>query len=555
VLGVDEESDRSKQCMVEFGVDGHKDVSPVAAGEEFKGDGVRKLEEAKNRATDKKNSNKHPKFEEGSPEFEAVAARNPLDMLLYKYIETLFDTQKEILDSYLLDEEVKEDPHAVEDQLALLPPGSEMKAGTSDPEDWQGHLADAISPREPSETPFFWHVPKSGGTTLQRLYWCMGSTIANEVGVNSKFGVESGELSDLVSFSPWKDNPGKVVNVDVSTHEGILKAKNRGFLTERFQPQVDFVSTSEFQFASMMLFTPNHKARMFALFRHPIDRAVSKFYYLQKATWEPTYNTQWAKMSFEQWASRDRGENNWMVRKLIGADPKDGLNLQDLDLAMEVIRTKFVVGLMSSMEESVHRFNLMLGIDQSNPKNQECISQFTSSKGDTNALRNQATIVKKNEWNSYSHPEVEMGSPAWVSLSKIHMYDNLLYRFIEELFAEQRSMFEEGGAHSGTALTSVPHPDSTPTNNNHGNQQSSAVEQNRDLIAYDEHEHDSQSAGAQQPSAVEKHPDLIAVARRRAERQEERRIEREKEHPAGAAAKKQPAFAVDFAGKSAAPWR
>merc|ERR1712085_46088 len=121
------------------------------------------------------------------------------------------------------------------------------KAGISDPREWQGHLADGASLRVKSETPFFWHVPKSGGTTLQRMYWCMGSTIANEVGVNSKFGIESGEHSDLVSISPWKDNPGKVINVDVSTHEGILKAKNRGFLTERFQPQVDFISTSELQ--------------------------------------------------------------------------------------------------------------------------------------------------------------------------------------------------------------------------------------------------------------------------------------------------------------------
>lgn len=477
VLGVDEESDRSQKCMVEFGVDEREDASPAAAGEEGKGGGVRELGEKKNRATDMKNSNKHPKFEEGSPEYEAVAARNPLDMLLYKHIETLFDAQREIIDSYLLDEDPDLDTNAAERKLALLPPGSEMKAANSDYREWQSHLAEAAGPRAPLETPFFWHVPKSGGTTLQRMYWCMGSAIANEVGVNSKFGIESGVESDLVSFSPWKGNPGKVINVDVSTHEGILKAKNRGFLTERFQPPVDFISTSEFQFASMMLFTPQRKARMFALFRHPIDRAVSKFYYLQKATWEPTYNKVWAKMSFKEWASRDRGDNNWMVRKLIGKGPRDQLNVQDLDLAMELVRAKFVVGLMGKMEESVHRFNLMLGIDPSTPENQECINQFTSSQGDSHAAKNKAKIVKKNEWNSYAHPEVEMGSPAWVSLSKIHMYDNLLYRFIEELFTEQRIMFDEGGVHAGAASNAGPHPDPSPVD--------------------DEPVHNSQSAGAE----------------------------------------------------------
>jgi len=310
-----------------------------------------------------------------------------------------------------------------------------------------------------------------------------------------------GERSDLVSFCPWNDNPGKVINVDVSTHEGILKAKNRGFLTEQVQPHVDFISTSEFQFASEMLFTQNHKARMFALFRHPIDRAVSKFYYLQKATWEPTYNTRWANMPIERWALTDRGENNWMVRKLIGKGPRDELNTQDLDIAMELVRNKFVVGLMGEMEESVHRFNLMLGIDQSNPKNQECINQFTN-KGDTHSFRNKEQIVKKNEWNSYSHPEVEVGSPAWVSLSKIHMYDNLLYRFVEELFVEQRIMFEEGGAYSGMGFSN-PHPDPTPI----------------DI----EHENGSPTADTLQLSDFERD-------QRRQKREEERRLKRKEEH-------------------------
>jgi len=459
VLGVDEESDRSQQCMEEFGVLEREpeDVTPV----EEEVEGERKLvegEEVKKRATDKKNSNAHPKFEEGSPEFDSVAGRNSLDMLLYKYVETLFDAQKEILDSYLQDEEPEEDlqddPHEASAKLALLPPGAEVKSVIYNPQQFAGNLANvADSIQDGSETAFFWHVPKSGGTTLQRLYWCMGSTIANEVGVNPKFGIESGELDDLVSFNPWKDNPGKVVNVDMASHEGILNARKRGFLTKAGQPHVDFVSTSEFQFASMMLFSPYHKGRMFALFRHPIDRAVSKFYYLQKATWEPTYNTRWAAMTLEEWASRDRGDNNWMVRKLVGKPHSTELTIEDLDDAKEIIRTKFVVGLMDKFEDSVHRFNILLGIDEGDSKNRDCINEFTSNGGDTNSLRNEDTIVKKNEWNSYAHPEALRGSPAWVSLAKIHMYDQLLYRFIMELFADQRTLFQPAAAvDSGAAL-------------------------------------------------------------------------------------------------------
>lgn len=446
VLGVDTENERSQQCMEEFGL---VDAPPPAE------DGERKLEGVKTHATDKKNSNKHPKFEEGSPEYEIVAGRNKLDMLLYKYIESLFESQKEIIDSFLQDEEPEENNSIAthRSNLALLPPGSEGGPVSSSSLDFRDQLANVGDPigASGSETPFFWHVPKSGGTTLQRLYWCMGSTVANEVGVNPKFGKYKDEHSKLVAFSPWKDNPGKVVNVDMSTNKGILEAKERGFLSDEEQPHVDFVSTSEFQFTSMSIFTPQHKARMFALFRHPIDRAVSKFFYLQKATWEPTYNKRWAKMGLEKWASRDRGDNNWMVRHLIGKSPTEDLNNDDLELAKDIVSTKFVVGLMDQFEESVRRFNVVLGIDEGDPENRRCINEFSSNEGDSHKNRNKEKIVKKNQFNSYTHPEVKKGSPAWVSLAKIHMYDTLLHRHIVELFSQQESLFPRAASEGRAA--------------------------------------------------------------------------------------------------------
>ncbi len=380
-----------------------------------------------------------------------MATRNRLDMLLYKYVESLFEAQKEIVDSFLDDptepQEEVEDISRPKDErnLAFSPPGPAMESVSQDNvRDILSHLANVKSPVQGRnlETPFFWHVPKSGGSSLQRLYYCMGSTIANEVGVNPKFGIEHGPKSDIIAFSPWEahGNPGKVINVDVCSHEGILDAKNRGFLTSPSQPKVDFVSTSEFHSASMMLFSPDHKARLFALFRHPIEGAVSKFYYLQKATWEPTYNKRWASMSLEQWATQERGDNNWMVRNLIGKQRLE-LTKDDYALAKEIVRTKFVVGLMDKFEESIHRFNFLLGVDESDPKNEDCIKQFSSNEGDEHSARNDNRIVKKNQFNSYSHPKVENGSEVWVLLSKVHTYDILLYNFVVRLFKEQEEMF------------------------------------------------------------------------------------------------------------------
>jgi len=503
VLGVDDESERSQKCMIEFGLviePEEQDTTPAVAAPPSATTGDKEGVRRQLGATSSTNSNKHPKFEEGIPEYEAVASRNRLDMLLYKYIETLFDAQKEIVDSYLEPEatlvvQSKEGESTsrvvrqVEEKLSSPRLGAPREESSSKLETMKPHkpngltvpvssaaapgtvkqLVKSVSPEEKAkeakshedvashltavndpvkgrdvETPFFWHVPKCGGTTLQRLYWCMGSTIANEVGVNPKFGIKHGELSDIVAFKPWEGNPGKVVNVDVTTNEGIIEAKNRGFLSPSTeQPKVDFISSSEFRMAAQMLFSTEHRGRAFALFRHPIDRAVSKFYYLQKATWEPTYNTKWATMSLEEFSSRDRGDANWMVRNLVGITGKGARALtdEDLELAKEIVRTKFIVGLMDSMPESVHRFNLLLGIDESDATNQQCMEQFSSNGGDARPNRNKDKIKVKNQFNSYAHPTAERGSEAWENLSKIHNYDVSLYGYIEDLFSKQAAMF------------------------------------------------------------------------------------------------------------------
>lgn len=387
-------------------------------------------------------------------------------MILYQYIEKLFEEQKKIIDHYF-DEDMEDvsivaGPEPEEDvsDAALPDPDKDVSDAARTPEpdsdseilavDSRNLLNAEVSvpleawsnlinvgkpfERTNSSTPFFWHVPKCGGTTVQRLYWCMGLSIANEVGGNPKFTAIV-DRATLQAFKPWTGNPGRVVNVDVSTHQGIMDASRRGFLRNAEQPEVDFISTSEFQFAYTMLYSPQHKARMFALFRHPIERQVSKFFYLRKATWEPTYNIHWQTMSLTEWASRERGENNWMVRKLVGKDPTSELGPDDLKTAMEIIRTKFLIGLLDRYQESIHRFNIFLGVDESSPRNQQCINEFTES-------RKSDRRGQKNEGNSYAHPEAKEGSPAWKSLSQIHSYDVALFKFIRQEYGNQARLFE-----------------------------------------------------------------------------------------------------------------
>jgi hypothetical protein len=69
----------------------------------------------------------------------------------------------------------------------------------------------------------------------------------------------------------------RFVNVDTSTVEGLQRAKKLGLAQSG---KVNAIYTPLI-FDANDLFDDDHKGRMFAIFRHPIDRAISIFRYLQ----------------------------------------------------------------------------------------------------------------------------------------------------------------------------------------------------------------------------------------------------------------------------------
>merc|ERR1712125_116770 len=102
---------------------------------------------------------------------------------------------------------------------------------------------------------------------------------------------------------------------------------------------------SPYLYEANALFTPTAKGRLFAVFRNPIDRAVSMFYYIQYADWEPSYKPELQQWTLKQYAESDVIENNWMVRQLSNQLAGD-LDESHLKKALEVVRRKFMVGLM-----------------------------------------------------------------------------------------------------------------------------------------------------------------------------------------------------------------
>lgn len=211
------------------------------------------------------------------------------------------------------------------------------------------------------------------------------------------------------------------VNVDTTTMNGLKKAKMLG-LTE--SGLADVVITP-FLFEADDIFASDHRGRLFTLFRHPVDRAVSMFSYLQYATWEPTYNPKLTEMTIAEYARSAYIENNWVTRYLSNRTTGD-LNEDNLRVAMDVIRRKFLVGLLTKKQESMERFEKFFRWKYKiNPTNQESCRERLLSSG-SNANKNKMEKPKP-------------GSKDYELLAWQNQYDIALYRYIEILFDQQET--------------------------------------------------------------------------------------------------------------------
>lgn len=120
---------------------------------------------------------------------------------------------------------------------------------------------------------------QSGGSSVKGVYECMGQTLAHAIGVDPRFGHQN--KNEIVTFQPWNGvSPASYVNVDVTSKWGINRAKKLGLVQSGV---VNMIITSDVVYAVENLFDSQHKGRVLAIFRHPIDRLVSKFFYLREA--------------------------------------------------------------------------------------------------------------------------------------------------------------------------------------------------------------------------------------------------------------------------------
>ncbi|KAL3797174.1 hypothetical protein ACHAW5_006036 [Stephanodiscus triporus] len=270
------------------------------------------------------------------------------------------------------------------------------------------NAADVTTPRAPDriETPFFWTVPRSGGNAIRTIMSnCLRLAEASEYGAGSD-----------QPFLIVEERDGKrFVNVDMTTTEGLFRANELKLTSSGV---ADVVISGDIH-GVLNLFNNRNRARIFAVFRHPMERAISK-YYADLAS-----IPEMAGMTLPQYVRSGgyRVENNYLTRYLSG---RYGGNLlvHHLDIAREFLRRKFVVGLASDLPTSAEFFSHVFGWHNS-----------TGSLGLENV-----DLCNKNIYNSLSNkppPRVEEGSEGWKLLVAQNWFDLKLYEYVEHLFQLQ----------------------------------------------------------------------------------------------------------------------
>lgn len=212
--------------------------------------------------------------------------------------------------------------------------------------------------------------------------------------------------------------------MDTSTQEGIIKAVNMNLIPSGLADMIFTPLLHE----SAQLFNYKSKnqprrGQIFCVMRHPLERAVSLYHYLQKAIWEPTYDVRIKSINtVEDYAISEFAENNWMTRFL--ANKMAGVvERTDVDIAKEILRRKVLIGLVNDVEGSVARFNKYFGYNDNSlpPKElQDCMDTFLKSGSNKNV-----------------HTLIEEGGMAWRILRANNLFDLELYEYALQLYEEQ----------------------------------------------------------------------------------------------------------------------
>jgi len=273
------------------------------------------------------------------------------------------------------------------------------------------YFADVTDPNRPSDTAYFFHVPRAGGSTIKSIIGkCLKLVQSSEVGVRD--GHDQDTALQVVDVQE-----SKYMNVDTTTIPGIQRAVDLGLSTSGLTN----VIVSSYFHESAALFDLEHQGRAFILFRDPIERATSMYWHRIKEVGDLDDTT-----SIEDYAQGNGIENNWMTRFLANRMTGE-LTKDDLEQAKEILKSKFLIGFIDDLEESVARMmkynSWKYSIDETEQmKEEDCIKDMITSGSNSNA---------------YEYEIPKRGSQAHALISWQTQFDMKLYTYAKEIFEHQ----------------------------------------------------------------------------------------------------------------------
>ena len=213
---------------------------------------------------------------------------------------------------------------------------------------------------------------------------------------------------------------GNFINVDTTFLGGLKRAKQLNLVASK---RADVI-VSPYIFETSDIFSQTSRGRMFAFIRHPIERCASMYAY--KKTIDPEI----ASMSLLDYARSGRVENNWMTR-FLSNQLQGEITFDHVVIAKEVLRKKCLIGLKEFLWASIKRYEYFFDwkYDKDPAKQYECRKK---------------KLLEDIDLNEFEQPKVEEGTQEWTMLLWQNKFDMKLYKYAQELFKEQLSLFPDG---------------------------------------------------------------------------------------------------------------
>eukprot|EP00558_Chaetoceros_sp_UNC1202_P007067 CAMPEP_0197243740 /NCGR_PEP_ID=MMETSP1429-20130617/9093_1 /TAXON_ID=49237 /ORGANISM="Chaetoceros sp., Strain UNC1202" /LENGTH=485 /DNA_ID=CAMNT_0042704005 /DNA_START=108 /DNA_END=1565 /DNA_ORIENTATION=+ len=257
------------------------------------------------------------------------------------------------------------------------------------------------------QTPFFWNQPDVCPLIEKVLTSCYGLVLAAD---------KPGPGGDTLQVYTMEGTNRKYLNVDLSDPIKIQAAAGKQLVQSQL---ANAVASDELHFTASLIFNPGFPARLFTVMRHPVDRAISSYYtFLLTAE---------SEMTLEEYIASDLYRGNYVTDTI--ANPERRMTSRSyLDLAKELIRTKFVVGLHDEIRESISLFEDYFYWHGSAPEVMACKAEQIKDEveRDLSVYRMIGHRIKK-------------GSDIYKMITSKNIFDMELYWYAVDIHKDQRA--------------------------------------------------------------------------------------------------------------------